>query len=170
VTGSYRGGSSELLSYDRGNPAVCFYRSLSLIPILLDELTPTPRLVVPFVSVGEERLYTEIPAHFFGDTVDYFLMVESPDVENAWVSSFQSSTRIAAESEMKDLIRFSLSGLPCQLSPSRPAGAPIRERAFFFKLNNLSKVWRTIESDRDIAIEWKDMPEGIAIELVAVQK
>ena len=170
VTGSYRGGSSELLTYDHGNPAVCFQRALSLIPILLDELTPTPRLVVPFVSVGEERLYTEIPAHFFGDTVDYFLMVESPDVENAWVSSFQSSTRIAAESEMKDLIRFSLSGLPCQLSPSRPAGAPIRERAFFFKLNNLSKVWRTIESDRDIAIEWKDMPEGIAIELVAVQK
>ena len=71
---------------------------------------------------------------------------------------------------MKDLIRFSLSGLPCQFSPSRPAGAPIREKAFFFKLNTDSKVWRTIADERDIAIEWKEIPAEVSVELVAVQK
>ena len=170
LTGSYRGGSSELLNYDHGNPAACFRRALDLIPILLDELTPTAKLVVPFVAVGGERLYTEIPSHFFGDNVDFFLMVESSDEENSWVPGFQSNVRIAAESEMKDLIRFSLSGLPCQFSPSRPAGAPIREKAFFFKLNTDSKVWRTIANERDIGIEWKNIPAEVSVELVAVQK
>ena len=170
LTGSYRGGSSELLNYDHGNPAACFQRALDIIPILLDELTPSAKLVVPFVNVGGERLYTEVPSHFFGDNVDFFLMVESSDEENSWVPGFQSNVRIAAESEMKDLIRFSLSGLPCQFSPSRPAGAPIREKAFFFKLDTISKVWKTIADERDIAIEWKDMPNGASVELVAVQK
>ena len=170
LTGSYRGGSSELLNYDHGNPAACFRRALDIIPILLDELTPTAKLVVPFANVGGERLYIEVPSHFFVDNVDFFLMVESSDDENLWVPGFQSDVRIAAESEMKDLIRFSLSGLPCQFSPSRPAGAPIREKAFFFKLNTDSKVWRTIADERDIAIEWKNIPAKVSVELVAVQK
>jgi type VI secretion system protein ImpJ len=170
VTGSYRGGSTENLKYNHSDQGVCFKRAMEILPMLLDELAPSPRLVVPFVTLDQDRLYTEVPAHFFGESTDYFLLIESKDGDNSWLAEFQHRVKIAAQDDIANLTKHSLSGVPSSLSPTRPSGAPIRENAIYIKLSPNNDLWRKIEEKRGISIEWKQIPEGVTIELVAVQR
>ena len=170
VTGSYRGGSAENLKYNHSDQSVCFKRAMEILPMLLDELTPSPRLLVPFVTLDKDRLYSEVPAHFFGDSTDYFLLIESKDGDNSWLEEFQHRVKIATKEDIANLIKHSLSGVPSHLSPTRPSGAPIRENAIYLKLNSDNELWRKIEERREISIEWKEIPNDISVELVAVQR
>ena len=86
------------------------------------------------------------------------------------VGRVSASRKIAAQDDIANLTKHSLSGVPSSLSPTRPSGAPIRENAIYIKLSPNNDLWRKIEEKRGISIEWKQIPEGVTIELVAVQR
>jgi type VI secretion system protein ImpJ len=164
--GSAGGG---LPAYDHLDLDGCFERARVTIGHLLNEITVGPEFLV--VLEPRDGLYTgQAPRSVFGNRNRFYLVVRTQEEPQWVVEGVVNSARLSALSAIPALVRHALPGLELIHMPHAPQGLPRRAHSFYFRIEQVSEQWETVEREGDIALHWLDAPADLHAEVVILRR
>ncbi|MAK90639.1 MAG: type VI secretion system baseplate subunit TssK [Oceanospirillaceae bacterium] len=167
--GENKDGESLLPAYEHTNLWDCFNAARTLITQLLNEISVGPQFLVEFER-NDTRFTVDIPAEFFEDQVDFYLILNT---EAPWSDHSQSflTTAKLAEADMIDiLIERSLPGIGVLHMPGPPPGLPKKNFANYARIDIHDEKWNQVINKKSLGLMWDEAPEDLKIELVILRK
>jgi type VI secretion system protein ImpJ len=169
MLGEASDGTPGLPPYDHTELNKCFSRAHALISNLLNEITVGPE----FLAILDYRdgYYTgELPHNFF-DRRNRFYLVVRTEQEPKWVAdSLLHDARLAAAEDIPGLIAHALPGLEMIHMTAAPQGLPRRAYSYYFRIEQISQLWDSVERQGSIALQWLDAPEDMKAEIVVLRR
>lgn len=167
--GENKQGERLLPAYTHDNIGECFNAARTLISQLMNEISVGPQFLVELDFDGK-YFSTEIPAEFFDQQVDFYLILNT---ENSWdnhAQSFLTTAKLADSSTVEILAERSLPGVGLFHMPSPPAGLPKKAFANYARIDIHDEKWQQIQNKQNLALMWDESPEDLKVELVILRK
>ena len=169
MTGETEDGAAGVPPYDHENLGNCFGRARVLISYLLNEISVGPEFLA-VLELHDAYYSAELPLTFFGQRNRFYLVLRSEAPAQTLVDSVQNSACLASLGEMPKLIAHALPGVELIHLPVAPQGLPRRAHSCYFRIEQQSRQWESVEKDGAIALYWLDAPEDLKAEIVAIRK
>lgn len=168
VLGRMSGKEENLPAYQHDRPGPCFMRAREVLSQVLSEIAAGPEFHVTLAP--QDGLYVgQIPKDYLGNRHRFYLILQSQEIPNLDVQRFLGSVRLAATDEMPDLIDHALPGIELIPLPGAPQGLPRRSNARYFRVEQLSERWASVEVQGSLALDWPDAPSELRAVIVAIR-
>ncbi len=169
MLGEGEDGSPGMPPYDHAELGRCFKRAHVLISQLLNEITVGPEFLT-VLSYNEGNYVGDLP-HTFFDRRNRFYLVVRTEKEPQWVvESILHDARLAAVDEIPSLIAHALPGLELIHMQAAPQGLPRRAFSYYFRIEQISQLWDSVERQGNIALQWMDAPEDFKADVVVLRR
>lgn len=167
--GENKKGERLLPPYNHTNIGECFNAARSLISMLMNEISVGPQFLVELAYDG--KFYsTEIPAEFFEQQVDFYLILNTDQPWSDHSQSFLTTAKLADSGTVEILAERSLPGVGLYHMPSPPAGLPKKVFANYARIDIHDDKWQQIHSKQNLALMWDEAPSDLKVELVILRK
>jgi len=167
--GESEDGSPGLLPYDHAQLGKCFGRIRTLMSNMLNELTVGPEFLT-ILEYKDGYHCGTLPREFFAQRNRFYLVVRTDAAPELVINGMLTEARLAAAVEMPQLIAHALPGLELIHMTQAPQGLPRRNDAFYFRIEQMSRQWDTVERDGNIALYWLDAPSDLKAEIVVLRR
>lgn len=167
--GENKKGDRLLPSYNHTNIGECFNAARNLISQLMNEISVGPQFLVELNYDGK-YFSTDIPAEFFEQQVDFYLILNT---EQSWTDhsqSFLTTAKLADSTTVEILAERSLPGVGLFHMPSPPAGLPKKAFANYARIDIHDDKWQQIQGKQNLALMWDEAPKDLKVELVILRK
>ena len=118
----------------------------------------------------QQSFKAEIPAEFFEDRADFYLILNSKETWENYSQSFFTSAKLAANNTIEVLIERSLPGIGLIHSPNIPSGLPKKDNANYVRIDTHDDEWLAIQRQQNISLYWDEAPQDLKIELVILKR
>jgi type VI secretion system protein ImpJ len=167
--GEDKNGERLLPSYQHSNIGECFIAARTLISQLLNEISVGPQFLVELDYDG--RFFsTEVPAEFFEQHVDFYLILSTERTWSDHAQSFLTTAKLADDKTVEILAERSLPGVGLYHMPSPPAGLPKKAFANYARIDIHDDKWQQIQLRQNLALLWDEAPDDLKVELVILRK
>lgn len=167
--GEDKNGERLLPSYQHSNIGECFIAARTLISQLLNEISVGPQFLVELDYDG--RFFsTEVPAEFFEQHVDFYLILSTEKTWSDHAQSFLTTAKLADDKTVEILAERSLPGVGLYHMPSPPAGLPKKAFANYARIDIHDDKWQQIQLRQNLALLWDEAPDDLKVELVILRK
>jgi type VI secretion system protein ImpJ len=167
--GENKKGERLLPSYKHTNIGECFHAARNLISQLMNEISVGPQFLVELDFDGK-YFSTEVPAEFFEQQVDFYLILNTEQTWTDHSQSFLTTAKLADGSMVEVLAERSLPGIGLYHMPSPPAGLPKKAFANYARIDIHDEKWQQIQSKQNLALMWGEAPSDLKVELVILRK
>jgi type VI secretion system protein ImpJ len=82
---------------------------------------------------------------------------------------FLATARLASPSELPALIDHALPGIELIEVLSPPQGLPQRPNTRYYRIEQISAAWETVEKEGELAMFWPTAPEDLRAEIVVLR-
>lgn len=169
MLGEASDGTPGLPPYDHADLGKCFDRVRGLISHLLNEITVGPEFLTILVAQGLYHV-GQLPRNFFGQRNRFYLVIRTEKDMDWVVSSMARDARLAAIDEMPGLIAHALPGLELIHMAAAPQGLPRRSYSYYFRIEQISRLWESVEREGNVALYWLDAPADLKAEIVVLRR
>ena len=171
MLGEGEDGTPGLPPYEHGDLNRCFARARALITQLLNEITVGPEYLAILDYDGASGQYAgELPHTFFDRRNRFYLVVRTEKDAKALVDAIINDARLAAGEDIPGLIAHALPGLELIHMSVAPQGLPRRAHSYYFRIEQVSQLWDSVERQGSIALQWLDAPEDLKAEVVVLRR
>lgn len=167
--GENKSGERLLPAYQHTNIGECFNAARNLISQLMNEISVGPQFLVELDYDGK-YFSTNIPAEFFEQQVDFYLILNTEQPWDEHSQSFLTTGKLADSSTVEVLAERSLPGIGLFHMPSPPAGLPKKAFANYARIDIHDEKWLQIQSKQNLALMWDEAPDDLKVELVILRK
>ena len=167
--GENKKGERLLPPYQHTNIGECFNAARNLISQLMNEISVGPQFLVELDFDGK-YFSTNIPAEFFEQQVDFYLILNTEQPWEDHSQSFLTTGKLADSSTVEILAERSLPGIGLYHMPSPPPGLPKKAFANYARIDIYDDKWQQIQSKQNLALMWDEAPEDLKVELVILRK
>lgn len=165
--GENEAGDSLIPKYQHNELTVGFESIHKLIVQLLNEVTISSETIIRLEEVLQGQYKIEIPATLFNAKNIYLSMITSKKFDEM-LENFMNFAKIGSEEQVKVFAERSLPGLEVKFQNIQPEGVPRRPNAYYLKVNKQDSVWDGIKEDKSIMLLWKNAPEDLKVDFIAV--
>ena len=81
-----------------------------------------------------------------------------------------SGACLASLEEMPKLIAHALPGVELIHMPLAPQGLPRRSNSYYFRIEQQSQQWDSVEKDGTASLYWLDAPDDLKAEIVVIRR
>lgn len=162
-------GTVGLPPYKHTDLHRCFERAHVLISTLLNEITVGPEFLA-ILEYREGAYLGDLPPSFFDRRNRFYLVIRTEKDPKWVVDSMQYETRLAAPEDIPGLIAHALPGIELIHIPSAPQGLPRRANSYYFRIEQVSQLWDSVERQGQIALQWLDAPDDLRAEVVVLRR
>lgn len=167
--GEDKNGERLLPPYQHNNIGECFLAARTLISQLLNEISVGPQFLVELDYDGK-YFSTEIPAEFFDQQVDFYLILSTEQSWSDHAQSFLTTAKLADDKTVEILAERSLPGVGLYHMPQPPAGLPKKAFANYARIDIHDDKWQQIQMKQNLALLWDEAPADLKVELVILRK
>jgi type VI secretion system protein ImpJ len=167
--GENKKGERLLPSYNHTNIGECFNAARNLISQLMNEISVGPQFLVE-LDYDVKYFSTAIPAEFFEQQVDFYLILNTEQPWPDHSQSFLTTAKLADSSTVEVLAERSLPGVGLYHMPAPPAGLPKKAFANYARIDIHDDKWQQIQSKQNLALMWDEAPKDLKVELVILRK
>ena len=157
-----------LPSYDHLDLGRCFSAARDLVGRLLSEIAMGPEFSVT-LQLGDTYHSGPIPLVYFSGRYRFYLVLQSEQIHDFTAEQVVGSVRTAAPSVMPDLIDYALPGVDVLELPGPPQGLPRRADARYFRIEQVSEGWQTVQDEGSVAFYWPDAPEDLRVVVIVTK-
>lgn len=169
MIGETEDGSAGLPQYDHNDLGNCFSRARVLISYLLNEISVGPEFLA--VLELQDGFYTaQLPKQFFGQRNRFYLVLRSEAPTEKMANLVPSGACLASLEEMPKLIAHALPGVELIHMPVAPQGLPRRSNSYYFRIEQQSQQWDSVEKDGTASLYWLDAPDDLKAEIVVIRR
>jgi type VI secretion system protein ImpJ len=154
--------------YDHVNLGACFLAARQLISQLLGEISVGPQFHAYF-DPRDVFSVAVLPADFFGERHRFYLVTKTASNNDRLSQDFLSTARLASPSELPALIDHALPGIDLIEVLSPPQGLPQRPNTRYYRIEQISAAWETVEKEGELAMFWPTAPEDLRVEIVVLR-
>jgi len=169
VLGEGSDGARLVPAYDHQALGNCFGQLRSVLNRLLNEITIGPRYLV-LMEREAALFHAAVPAEFFDDSNAFYLVFNTSQPFEEHLPGLLTTAKLAARSDVADLVDRSLPGLGMVHMQIAPPGLPRRANAHYVRIDTQDRMWSTVQQAREIALHWAEAPEDLKIEFVVVRR
>ncbi|MBT8341145.1 MAG: type VI secretion system baseplate subunit TssK [Desulfatitalea sp.] len=160
-------GQKLLLAYDHCQLGPCFESALSLITLLLDQITAGPEYILPMMFDGT-YFVADLPPAMFEGRNRFFMLVETENDPDQVLQALDGIAKLGCRESLPILIARSLSGVGMSHLAAPPQELPRRANALYFQVDYHSDQWGHVQKNKNLALYWDTAPEDLKVELMAV--
>ena len=157
-----------LPSYDHLDLGRCFTIARQLINQLLSEITVGPRFHV-FLEPEDDYLVGNLPPEFFADRNRFYLVLKTASNSERLSQEFLQNARLAAKLELPAKLDHALPGIELMEITNPPQGLPQRAYTRYYRIEQQSEDWETVERVGNIAMFWPGAPDDVRAEIVVLR-
>lgn len=157
-----------LPSYDHLDLGRCFTIARQLINQLLSEITVGPRFHV-FLEPEDDYLVGNLPPEFFADRNRFYLVLKTASNSERLSQEFLQNARLAAKLELPAKLDHALPGIELMEITNPPQGLPQRAYTRYYRIEQQSEDWETVERVGNIAMFWPSAPDDVRAEIVVLR-
>lgn len=168
VYGRTSNNDQGLPPYDHHNLGGCFSVALELVGRLLGEIAMGPDYSVT-LQPGDICYSGSVPLEFFAGRYRFYLVLQSGQIHDSSYEQVLGAARLSAPSVMPDLIDYALPGVELFELPGPPQGLPRRGDARYFRIEQVSQGWQTIQEEGAVAFYWPDAPEDARVVMIIIK-
>ncbi len=169
VLGETADGERLVPAYEHNNLGNCFHQVSAMISQLLNEITIGPQFLVE-MKFDEVAFSADVPAEFFTEHVDFFLIVNTVEDFEESQKSLLTAAKLSSRDMVETLVERSLPGVGMIYLSTAPPGLPRRPNSYFMRLDIHDDQWSSVVRQENVALLWAEAPEDTSIELVVVRK
>jgi type VI secretion system protein ImpJ len=167
VKGEGEDGRPLLSKYDHRDLWECFSGALSLVTMILDEITSGPEHIMNLMFDGT-YFGTELSPAIFEGRNRFFLVIDTEADPKATLQSLTTSGKIGSRESLPILIARALPGITLEHLETPPQELPRRTRSIYFQIDHHSDQWAQVQKNGNIALYWDDAPGDLKAELMVV--
>ena len=168
VLGRQHSNDQGIPPYDHVNLGPCFLAARQLISQLLGEISVGPEFHAYF-EPRDVFSVAALRADFFGERHRFYLVTKSGSNNDRLSQDFLATTRLAAPSELPNLIDHALPGIELIEVLSPPQGLPQRPNTRYYRIEQMSSAWESVEKEGELAMFWPTAPEDLRAEIVVLR-
>ncbi len=169
MSGRRRDSNDEgLPPYDHLNLHACFGAARRVINQLLAEVSVGPEFRVT-LEPHEDYLVASIPREFFAARNRFYLVTQTASKHEYSSESFLQSARLAAPQSLPLMIDHALPGIDLIEVPTPPQGLPKRANARYYRIEQMSSEWETVEQTAQLGLFWPDAPPDLHAQLIVLK-
>lgn len=169
LLGESADGERLVPGYDHDDLGNCFISASSMVSQLLNEITIGPQFLVE-MKYDEIAFQADVPAEFFTEHVDFFLIVNTVANFEESQKSLLTAAKMASRDMVETLVERSLPGVGMIYLPAAPPGLPRRPNSYYLRVDIHDDQWSSVVRQENVALIWDEAPEDVKIELVVVRK
>lgn len=169
VLGETADGERLVPAYDHSNLGDCFTKASTMVSQLLNEITIGPQHLAE-MKFDQVAFTTDVPAKFFSDHVDFYLIVNTVEDFEESQKSLLTAAKLSSRDMVETLLERSLPGVGMIYLASAPPGLPRRPNSYYLRLDIRDDQWAAVERQQNIALLWSEAPADTTVELVVVRK
>ncbi len=169
VLGETADGERLVPAYEHNNLGNCFHQVSAMISQLLNEITIGPQFLVE-MKFDEVAFSADVPAEFFTEHVDFFLIVNTVEDFEESQKSLLTAAKLSSRDMVETLVERSLPGVGMIYLSTAPPGLPRRPNSYYMRLDIHDDQWSSVVRQENVALLWAEAPEDTSIELVVVRK
>ena len=154
--------------YDHVNLGACFLAARQLISQLLGEISVGPQFHAYF-DPRDVFSVAVLSADFFGERHRFYLVTKTASNNDRLSQDFLATARLASPSELPALIDHALPGIELIEVLSPPQGLPQRPNTRYYRIEQISAAWETVEKEGELAMFWPTAPEDLRAEIVVLR-
>ena len=154
--------------YDHLNLGACFLAARQLISQLLGEISVGPQFHAYF-DPRDVFSVAVLPADFFGERHRFYLVTKTASNNDRLSQDFLAIARLASPSELPALIDHALPGIDLIEVLSPPQGLPQRPNTRYYRVEQISAAWETVEKEGELAMFRPTAPEDLRVEIVVLR-
>jgi len=162
-------GEVLLPPYDHTNLGYCFKQAYTLIDEILDQLLRGMESVIHLIKDGD-YFKALAPVNLLSNTNTFYLSIRTVEDKENVLGVVKHILKMSCQEDMPLLIKRSLSGLPLEYTPEPPPGLPRRANVLYFRVENTSKYWHTIQENANLCVFWSDAPDDAGIDLLILKQ
>jgi type VI secretion system protein ImpJ len=167
VKGEGEDGRPLLSKYNHRDLWECFSGALSLVTMILDEITSGPEHVLNLMFDGT-YFGTELSPAVFEGRNRFFLVIDTEADPASALQSLTTSGKIGSRESLPILIARALPGITLEHLETPPQELPRRTRSIYFQIDHHSDQWAQVQKNGNIALYWDDAPGDLKAELMVV--
>jgi len=157
----------KTVSYNHETIGSCFYKAISTVTALLDELTAGPDYIASLHFDGT-YYYSDLDERVFQGKNDFYLCVRSQLPAEFIVSTIATVCKLSSRELLPLLIARSLAGVEMEYLESPPTALPRRVGTYYFKIANSGDAWNALKEGRNIALYLDNPPADLEAELMVI--
>jgi type VI secretion system protein ImpJ len=169
VTGEVSDEDSSLLALNAHNYSQCFYRANHLAIQLLNELTLEPELLINLVNQGDTKFVAQISSEFTDTNNKIYLRLRTANNLDAQLEDILNFAKLGADGQVDVYLKRSLPGVELNHLSRKPQGVANVQNSFYFIFDRHSFQWQKIVESNRIGLIWKNAPDDLIVDLVAVK-
>jgi type VI secretion system protein ImpJ len=154
--------------YDHVNLGPCFLAARQLISQLLGEISVGPEFHAYF-EPRDVFSIAALRAEFFGERHRFYLVTKTASNNDRLSQDFLATARLASPSELPALIDHALPGIELIEVLSPPQGLPQRPNTRYYRIEQISAAWESVEKEGELAMFWPTAPEDLRAEIVVLR-
>jgi len=169
MVGRRRDSDDEgLPPYDHLNLYGCFSAARRVVNQLLAEISVGPEFRVT-LEPHEDYLIASIPREFFAARNRFYLVTQTASKQEYSSESFLKAARLAAPQSLPVMIDHALPGIDLIEVATPPQGLPKRANARYYRIEQMSSEWETVEQTAQLGLFWPDAPSDLHAQLIVLK-
>lgn len=154
--------------YDHLNLFACFSAVRRVISQLLAEVSVGPEFRVT-LEPQDDYLVASIPREFFAARNRFYLVTQTASKHDYSSDSFLKAARLAAPQSLPVMISHALPGIDLIEVATPPQGLPKRANARYYRIEQMSNEWETVEHVAELGLFWPDAPPDLHAQLIVLK-
>lgn len=142
----------DLPPYDHENLGACFSALDSLLRELLGTVVPNNFIALPLKLLHPMVYAATIDKDEYLRSARFYLAVSSTIKRGELIARFPMLAKVGSGTQIEDLIRQALSGLPLVHVPVPPRAIPVRLDYQYFSIESRGLMWESVTRARNIAV------------------
>lgn len=169
TSGRRRDGADEgLPPYDHLDLYNCFNTARRIISQMLTEISVGPEFRVTF-EPHADYLIAAIPREYLAARNRYYLVTQTAAKHEYSSEAFLREARLAAPQSLPLMIDHALPGIELIEVATPPQGLPKRANARYYRIEQMSEEWETVERTGELGLFWPGAPEDLHAQLIVLK-
>lgn len=162
------GGSETMPQYNHEDPHPGFRQARLLINALLNEISIGPEAMIPLVSVGDYYA-AQIPSEYLEGRKRFYLVINSQSLTEQMAVDFLRTARLCNPFVLASKIDHALPGVELIEVGSPPQGIPRQPGSRYYRIEQMSEEWDSVQREGRIGLFWKDSPQDFKAEIAVIR-
>lgn len=169
TVGRRRDGQDEgLPPYNHLDLYGCFSAARRIVSQLLAEISVGPEFRVT-LEPHADYLIASIPREYFAARNRYYLVTQTAAKHEYSGEAFLRAARLAAPQSLPLMIDHALPGIDLIEVATPPQGLPKRANARYYRIEQMSSEWETVEQTGQLGLFWPDAPSDLHAQLIVLK-
>ena len=154
--------------YDHLDLFGCFSTARRIINQLLAEISVGPEFRVT-LEPHEDYLLASVPRDYFAARNRFYLVTQTASKNDYSSDDFLRLARLAAPQSLPTMIDHALPGIDLIEVATPPQGLPKRANARYYRIEQMSTEWETVEQAAELGLFWPEAPADLHVQLIVLR-